>query len=371
MSRARMALVVVALGAACAGLARDARSAQTPRFGTLPEGEVGFVPDAKLAPSRVGAGERAPGFFVAQPPKAQLLQFNRARSASLVFLFSSAKDAAEMSGSKGFGAQGTDTATCFTTADRAEMFARRAGAPAGGEPAPIEWPSWFEARPTVRSGSGAALRKKPRVAATVGPVMAVHSEKLVRGADGGATLEMADAWVDAETLGTRLIGTRSLPLVRIATAPSGIEVYAARSRDEVEVVVTGTRAGEALDPSMRPFARQFARLNASLGESRTANSDCGHIRIALHPDAEKGTPMSVVQTVALLPALDPEKGEPVPSPREQDPPRVATAQMEAFKAVQAMRKRPVSVSLSATKTSADAEPVLSVAVGWAGREERR
>jgi len=45
--------------------------------------------------------------------------------------------------------------------------------------------------------------------------------------------------------------------------------------------------------------------------------------------------------------------------------------LNRFGALQAVRKRPLNISVSATQTAADREPVISVAVGWGGSELRR
>jgi hypothetical protein len=191
-----------------------------------------------------------------------------------------------------------------------------------------------------------------------GGVTAVHVEKLVRDEAGKASLEMTDAWVDPLTGGMRLIRRSTMPLVRIATGPTGIEVLAARDTDRVELVVTAATPPAGLDPQTKAVAQQFTRMNALFGPFQFAQSDCGHMRVALRTSDEKGPVTAVVQTTALLPPL--EKVEP-----EKD------GVSASFQGIRAIRRRPVNVGLSLTQTSEDKEPLVSVSVGWAGREAKQ
>jgi hypothetical protein len=124
---------------------------------------------------------------------------------------------------------------------------------------------------------------------------------------------------------------------------------------------------------LRPFARQVSRLNATFAEGRTALSDCGHIRLALHTDADAGVQQSVVHATAFLPPLEATEPEP-PAPGDGQGVVMVTGfapSVVSFKAFQSLRKRPVDISVSVTQTTSDAEPVVSVAMTWAGREVRQ
>jgi hypothetical protein len=248
------------------------------------------------------------------------------------------------------------TSTCFTTEDRAQVFPRN-------DATPVEWPSFDEAQPMLQGRMFAYGQVS-------GGVQAVHAEKLVRGELGKAVLEMTDAWVDPDSHGVRLIGRSTLPLVRVATGPSDIEVYAGRDGDVAQLVVTAPKLPEA-SPDLTPFVRQFTRLNALFQENRFGTSDCDHVRVALHPTAEQGPTISVVQTTAFLSSLDPAEQDPVDGKGDGKGAKKPALRLGTFRAVQALRKRAVNVSLSATQSSADREPVLSVAIGWASREAKQ
>jgi hypothetical protein len=334
-----------------------------PTFGSLPEGHVGFVPKPKAMPRWIGPSEKVPGLFVAWPPKEQQRQMRQYGQPMWVSLFGSAEDARRFSQGDSSD-NGEPGATCFTTADRAQQFARQVAS--GGSEAqkdqPLEWPSSFEGRPTLMGRQSANKGGS-------GGITAVHEESLARDNAGRATLTMTDAWVDPDTRGARLIGTSSMQLVRVATAPSGIEVYAARNGDDVEFVVTGPQPANAGPPDVARFLRQFSRMNASLGETRArfASSDCGHLRLALRASDENRSPQGVVQTTALLPPIEKDVDPKAPA----DPKDAAQDSTALARAFQSIRKRPINISLSTTRVSGDKEPVLSVGIGWAGRESRQ
>jgi len=333
--------VIVAAVGVCAAFPRDASSSTIPAFDSLPQGHVGRIPQKK--PPFIAAGERTAGIVAAAPPKDALGQ-----GPAWVTVFATEEKARQFR--KTGAAEEPGTEVCFTTEDRVQVFPRDNGLP-------VEWPSFFEAQPTMQG-------RQFSYGSMSGGVEAVHAEKLVRGAPGKATLEMTDAWVDPDTRGVRLIRSATLPLVRVATGPSGIEVYAGRDDEEAQFVVTAPKLPDGFPRESANFARQFTRMNASLDENRFATSDCDHVRIALRAAEEKGPVLSVVQTTAFLPSLD--KGD-----DEGARDKKGFGGIQGFRAIQSVRKRAVNISLSATQTDGDKEPVLSVAVGWGGREARQ
>jgi len=174
-------------------------------------------------------------------------------------------------------------------------------------------------------------------------VAAVHMERLVRHEDGREELEYRDAWVDPLTLGSRLIGNGSIPLARVATGPAGLAVYAARDHDVVHIVV---EPGPA--PSNEPTLRAITR-NLQLQAAGFGQSDCGFLRVTIPADDAE----MVTFTTTAITKVD------VPPPSTDGlPGRPRTA-----------RRRGLLVFASATRSSADPEPVVSITFGWSGREE--
>jgi hypothetical protein len=189
-------------------------------------------------------------------------------------------------------------------------------------------------------------------------VHAVHSERFVAGTEGHASLEIADAWFDVRTRGVRLVGRSTLPLLRVFVGPNGLEVYAARDGEAVQVVLhTADKPADdaALAEQLRPRLRN---LFVTLPDRNSGNADCGHLRLTLRAPAGIGQ-MATLQSAAFLPPVDGDSGE-VPDD-ESD-------QARGSRLFQAMRQRAYQLSVSATSSSTDKSPVLSIALGWIGRE---
>jgi hypothetical protein len=184
-------------------------------------------------------------------------------------------------------------------------------------------------------------------------VRAVHSESFVSDGEGRGSLRIVDAWVDPRTQGVRLIGRSTLPLARVFAGPNGLELYAARDGAAVQVVVRaggrgGPRDGER-DPSL-------LNLAAILPDGNVATSDCGHVRFALKASPGDAQ-MATLQSFALLRPLGAEA--PISPSTEQ-----------GTKPAEEIRRRPFQLSVSASQSTVDPRPVLSLAVAWVGREQR-
>lgn len=160
-------------------------------------------------------------------------------------------------------------------------------------------------------------------------VAAVRAERLVLDSDGKASLEIMDAWVDPVTRGMQLARLTSVALTKLATGPEGFVVYGLRRGDALELVV--------------PTPQRMSALDA---EGTIHSNSCDHVRLALR--AEVGTGASVV----------------VAGPIEVA--RTAPAAGEAVKQLAATKPtRMIQVNASASRTSRDPAPVLSVAIRWA------
>jgi hypothetical protein len=191
-------------------------------------------------------------------------------------------------------------------------------------------------------------------------VRAIHAERFVRQASGHASLDVTDAWVDAQTAGVRPIAHYALPLARLMVGPNGLEVYAARDRRAVQVVVArDVTAFGVRTPEIAARVRaELPALEARLSGGSEARSDCRHLRFALRTISGAGQ-MATLQSLALLP------------PRQQTElaDSDASAEERASLAVSAMRRRPFQLSVSATQSLSDAEPAVSLSMGWTGREQ--
>ncbi len=331
----------------------------TPSFASLPEGHVA-PPPTSAAPKRIGAAEKVAGFTVVPPPPEQQKQMARfQREVGFGYVFPDEKRAKEFSRSSSNDDGGDE---CMVDGGDPSQNAQRSGqridvedGDVGGESTANGWPTNYSSMLSLQ------FMLAPQPAGQGQPeIHAVHREQLVAGADGRATLEIADAWVDARTRGARSIARASMPLARMFVGPNGLEVYGARDGDALQVVVrTPTMAGE--DPAVAQQLRQrLNNLAAQLPDSSFGNTDCGHLRFVLRAPPG-GAQMASVQSVAFLPPLDGDeaKVEPGESPETR-----------AWQIIQVMRQRPFQLGVSASASTTDKVPIVSVSLGWIGRERR-
>jgi hypothetical protein len=329
-----------------------AKLGATPSFVRLPEGHVAAMPEG-APPSTIGAHEKLPGFVVVPPPLAQRKYLARAeKDAGLAFVFADREHAKRFLASRAVEDDGADT--CFVEGERTRAAPRKQSdgedADDAMAPANSDWPAQGSSQLSLQF-----RRSEP-----AGAVRAVHAERLVTEGAGLAILQATDAWVDPRTHGVRLIARSRVPLARVFVGPNGLEVYAARDGGGVQVVVRASLHpvdDAAVSEALRPLLRNLAMV---LPDGSAITSDCGHLRLALHPSPEAAQ-MASLQSNAFLPPLDED---------EPDGPAQAFESREsrASRKVQAMRRRPFQLSVSASESSVDAHPVFSVTVGWIGRE---
>jgi hypothetical protein len=237
-----------------------------------------------------------------------------------------------------------------------------------GEAEARDWPGssssmvslQFEANPAPDTAAEATLksirsrgRRRSR-----SDVHVLHAERFVSGPDGQASLAITDAWIDARSRGVRLLGRSTLPLSRVFVGPNGLEVYAARDGDAVQVVLHAPQrpsADAALADQLRPRLRSMA---VTLPDRSGGSTDCGHLRFVLHSTAGGGE-MGVLQSTAFLPPVDGDFGATSDGESEEG---------RGSRMLQAMRQRSFQLGVSATESSVDKSPVLSISLGWIGRE---
>ena len=352
--------IVCALGASAAlvlasaiavagdGIPQGAEGGASPAVSSLPEGRFPSMPRGP-APAWIAAREKVSGFVVTSPPPEQA----RARrgDTGVAYLFGTAERA------KAFLAGGAepderDRMTCFVDGD---------GLPRGAAGEGPSTPS-SEVTPTAWPTQSSSMM--PMSFDVKGPegVRPVHAERLIDGADGQTLLEATDVWLDARTHGVRLIGRSRLPLARVFVGPNDLRVYAVRDGADLVVVIRAPRSPIDGPGVGARFDSELGALGATLPGGTSGNSDCGHLRFELHPRPGQGE-MTTLQSFALLPPLE---GDDVVVPEGDAPSPEDLAMMR----LQAMRRRLFQLSVSATQTTSDLVPVLSVAVGWIGREKR-
>ncbi len=357
------ALGVVAVPAARAETPPAARTGALPSFAALPEGHVADLP-AATPPAHIAPKEKIAGFVPVAMPADQARQMRLARqNVSFSYLFADEDQAKTFAQSHGGGESKIDA--CLVDGGNAEALKSARGDE--DDDGPHDWQTsyssmlsfQFETNPSPAAGGEIVVRSKRRARVTRGgDVHAVHSERFVAGTDGRASLEIADAWFDARTRGVRLLGRSTLPLLRVFSGPNGLDVYAARDGAAVDVVLHAPDHPSDDAALAEQLRTRLRNLFVTLPDRNSGNSDCGHLRITLRAPAGIGQ-MASLQAAAFLPPVDGDSGE-VPDDESE--------QARGSRLLQAMRQRPYQLTMSATTSSADKSPVVSIALGWIGRE---
>jgi hypothetical protein len=362
----RQLLTTLALAGATTLFASSA-SADILKFASLPTGTVTQHPVGE-GPKQVAATEKVPGFFVAKPP-AEQMQNGRM---PYVMIFAKEKDAKEFTAGKGgFGGSSDEqNDVCFS--ERAvDVDIDEPGGPAEWspslEPGVHLSPHFAPMPPRVKGAKPVRMSDMPRKF----DVTAVHQEKFVDLGAGKAQLEMVDAWVDPTTRGVRTIGKGTLALTKVGDAPGGLAIYAARERTHVQIVVRRVREGNKDGPPqsiaemrMAQMRRMPLVIEASSGAHDA--SSCGFARVTLHAEQGVGE-MAKLEThvVSMSPAEEqPEKKE---SPLQA---LLGGGDAQQDLTQPEFHMRPMTINVSTTWTSRDKEPVVSLTLGWAGRDKK-
>lgn len=361
---ASRALALVILGGAASRA--PAAHADTIKFASLPTGQVTQHPVGE-APKAIAAAEKVPGFIVARPPS----EPRTGGKFDFVMMFSSAKAAKDFSTGNGFGMTDETHDVCFS--ERAvDLDIDESGGPAEWSPSlepGVHMAPHFLPVPRSKTGKATSFRDMPRKF----EVTAVHQERFVDLGGGKAQLEMQDAWVDPSTRGARPIGAKAtLTLAKVADAPGGLVIYAARERTHVQFVVHRAPSPER-DPSAGPtsFAerrqQEMSRMPILIEASSGMHdaSTCGFARIPLHAEHGVGEMARIdTQVVSVMPPED--------QPEKKESPLQALLGNDAAQDLNQpeLHVRPMSINLSTSWTTRDKEPVISITFGWAGRDKK-
>jgi hypothetical protein len=326
-------------------LADDSKSDATPPvstpnivFRSLPTGHVSTMPSDSTRPASIAPGSKADGIWVVRQPRTGM-------SADIAEAYVVGSEAMAKSIKSGSFSNDEDNPGCIMTS------MQRGSAGDDGGP----WQSFAESRNQIdwRASSPKASAEEKAMNPRV---HSAHVERFSKTPDGKATLDWADAWIDPVSAGAKSIAKGSLSLAKVATGPSGLEVFAAKEDGWVHFVV---RTGEVKEEDagfLRSMAKQIqATLPNDFGGMST---DCGFMRVSL-PAGAKSNDMATFETEAVLPPAK------KPGADSTDPTDMASK----LRALREIRRRQLLVNVSTTQSSADKEPVVSVAFGWGGPEE--
>lgn len=328
MSTHRTWLCSVLVGLATLSAVAPAE-AKSVRISRIPTGQLARIPALTEMPKSIPARSRVDGIAAARPT-------GRHRAPDMMMAFVASNKAAAERLSRGeFGTRDeAGKRHCFTVVT---PFASRSRP---GE----DFPTEMNEMQQVWAEPGRGQR-----------IWIVRSERLVRGTGDEASLEVVDAYVDAVSLGARLISRSTVALRRIATGPRDVDVYAARDEDKVHFVVT------APDTSILPEgSRDIGRSLRTQTTDDAGFSQCDFLRTTMQADGG-GRAASVFVQVPI----EVEETQRSAGAERRGPGR--------FRPGGTMREaviREAAVHLSVTRTSSDRSPVVSVGFGWEGESQR-
>lgn len=309
-------------------------------------------------PSSIPSTEKVAGLYVAAPGSAQR-KANEARGYFYAGVFASEDEAKAYAAGKPVPSSGPrvcmgtsrDTASAQTV--RLNHF--------------VPPPSSASARPApVRPAPVASAKKLPPRPPAVRPsVRFVRSEKLTV-ANGQATLDVIDAWVDVLTLGARQVARSSFAMKRIATGPNELEVYAAREGRAMQVLVRppSVPLDGVPEKERRRYLDELQPVADHLGvrtDGGFDTTDCGHIRFSLEYDKGQGQMATIASTAFLLGGVDDEVDDPKPKNDDSEPDEESDRPL-------AIRTRLVLGNVSLSQAASEKEPVLSITWGWGTKD---
>jgi hypothetical protein len=373
--------LVVAAGFAAAVSSPDTALADTVPFQNLPVAPKMAKTTTPPAPEKIAAGERTDGIFPAILPEARR-KATEQEGYRYVQVFATEKEASA------YATDGT-----MTSNTSKEPSATRTCLTSGGTLSQ-HLSLYFRTKPYVAPKPSpqtiAMLQRQhrwpppPQKVSKLPPkdtVQLIHMERLTQAADG-ATLETTEAFIDLQTMGTHAVSKTSTKLVKVATGPNSLGVYAAREEGEKggsQFLVTNpelppTASEEDRQAQISTLTSTANRLVAQMPSGVSSETGCGYVRFTLSAKPGSGQMATVLATAFLPPGTDVDDGG------QEDTSRFEQEDMseEQLKAVREMvhrdnrtqRARTVAVNLSFSQLQSEASPLLSVTFGWAGKDQQ-
>lgn len=219
--------------------------------------------------------------------------------------------------------------------------------------------------------------KASRATAPRDVVQRVRLERLIREADA-ITVESIDAFIDLQTLGTRLASKTSAKLPRVVAGPNALGVFAARDEGgHAQFLVTSPELPQPPTPSDRQAQLEALSgtantLIAQIPSNTTTSIGCGRVRFTLSAKPGVGEMATVLATAFLPPSVDPEEG---PATNDSDgdgkPDEVGFVSQQAVRlGMRKQRARAMAVNVSLSQLTTEVAPLLSVTFGWAGKDQK-
>jgi len=370
-----------AIAAALVGVPGGAHADTIP-FASLPVASLPSSPATPTAlPTTIPATEHVDGIFVAlQPDKARKAMDDK-NGYHYVSVFTSDKAA------HAYSAEGTYAVTYPD-----DRTAPRVCVSSGGRSFSQRLTTMYRVRPYVPPPPSAqtiarlkALHRwpppPPKPVKTTTPPPPPHDEmqrvtvEKVTVAGDAVKVDVTDAVVDLKTLGARLLGSTTTTLSRVSSGPNGMGIFASRDdKGSVQFLVTSPDlpTPEADADRQRQLERLSAtadRVMVDLPSGSASESGCGHVRFTM--DAVKpgsGQMATVLATAFLPPSSDPDENPDEEQSQGSDDDDDATIAMRAASQRRSQRARAVAVNVSLSQLASEASPLLSLTLGWAGKD---
>jgi hypothetical protein len=371
--------VFVAAGLVAAVSSQDVARADTVPFATLPVAPALAKVEPASPPEKILATEHTDGLYPAILPEAQR-KASELQGYRQVQVFGTEREAqayaADGTLTSKVAALGAGARTCLTS---------------GGTLLP-HLSLYFRTKPYVEpKPSPATIARlvrmhrwppppvKPSKEVPKDTVELIHVERLTRAGDA-ATLETTEAFIDLQTMGTRFVSKSSTRLVKVATGPNSLGVYAARDeKGASQFLVTNpelppTAVEEDRQAQVERLQATANRLVAQMPSGVAAETGCGYLRFALAAKPGAGQMATVLATAFLPPGNDPDDGGAPDESRfeseDLSEEQIKAAREELRRESRSQRARTVAVNLSFSQMETEPAPLLSVTFGWVGKDQQ-
>jgi hypothetical protein len=372
------------------GLAAIVASPQSASADTVPIASLPVTPPAvkipvtsSTAPDKIQAGEHVDGIYPAMLPLAKRKQAED-QGYRIVTIFTSQKEADDYAAGTTTSSdplyESTSPRTCMT---RWGTMASRVAYSYRFKPYEPPKPTPAQIAMLVKQHRWPPPKPKP-AAKPATPVVQkdavylVHLEHLSPATDT-LTIDTVDAYIDLQTMASRLVSKSTEKLARVGTGPNGIGVYAARDdAGKSDFLVTGPDLPAPASASDRQaqvssLAGTAGRLLAQVPSGST-EVGCGYARFSLEAKPGSGQMATVFANAFLPPAPDPSDADNAEPPTQSDSDDEGEQMREELeqqaRANRSQRSRPLAVNVSLSQLTSEPAPLLSVTFGWAGKDQR-
>ncbi len=301
-------------------------SAKLDLFDRLPAGKID-IPKTATLPKSIPATEKAEGFYVEVPSHMKGQQ-----GPTYAIVYGSKEEATARNSGQELP---TTNPSCFMNAY-----------PNYG--AEINWSSSFSSMASIQNYKSQSYPGAPQL----GSVNLVRSDRIVREDKTSLDYEVKLAYVDAETMGVRVISTQKLSFMLVDELPGKVKVWGAKSEDRLVFMVRR----EKLDKERFFFGPLMVTIN---GQHVMSSAEA--CPVVFEMKAGKASAVSAVVQLETLLDITEIKEEDVSNPNLPRLPSSSTPLREA-------KVRPMRIGISNSWMSQDEKPVVSVSHGWAGKE---